>query len=55
MPKCPKCGGDMEEIHVRITYPEHPEKPAKDDVVYWCNKSSCSGAFVPASIFGVRP
>jgi len=53
---CPVCGAEeMEEVHVRITYPERPKKPAKDAVVYWCNKKSCNGVFLPASIFGIGP
>lgn len=52
MPKCPKCGGEMEKRDVRITY---PNKKVKDDVVYVCNKGSCNGVFIPESIFGVGP
>jgi len=49
--KCPRCGGVMEKRQVKIKIKKSPEEEI-EDTAYVC--TSCEGAFIPYSIFGVR-
>ncbi|MGD0203828.1 MAG: hypothetical protein ABSC20_08005 [Candidatus Bathyarchaeia archaeon] len=48
---CPVCDKPMEARPIKITVRGKEIK----DTVYVCSSSTCKGAFIPESIFGVRP